>query len=246
MRALRDISAAFSWLTVVPSTSYDGARPARYFPLVGWAFGLGGLAIALGASIVVTGSIGSLLVGLLVVFVWALGSKLLHWDGMGDTVDGLWGGRDVESKLAIMHDSRMGSFGVVAISLTLLAQVIAVSAVYVSGDWWAIAAAPVLGRLSASIALWTMHPARPDGLAAHLSERESPMGWLIALATAAVVFIAHQPEHIVLAGIGIAFGFLVPRILARPVRGITGDIIGASVVIVETTVLIGAALIAGV
>lgn len=246
MRAFRDISSAFSWLTVVPSKSFDEARPARYFPLVGWAFGLLGLAVALGASIVVTGSIGSLLVGLMVVFAWALGSRLLHWDGMGDTVDGLWGGKDVESKLEIMHDSRTGSFGVVAISLTLLAQVIAVSAVYVSGDWWAIAAAPVLGRLSGSIALWTMHTARPDGLAARLAGPESPLGWLIALATTAVVLVAHRPEHIVMTGIGIAFAVLVPRILARPVRGLTGDIIGASVVIVETTVLIGAALIAGV
>ncbi|MHB1340321.1 MAG: adenosylcobinamide-GDP ribazoletransferase [Coriobacteriia bacterium] len=246
MRVLRDIATAFSWLTIVPAHSYEDARPARFFPLTGWAFGVVGLAIAAGASIVVTGELASLLVGLLVVFAWALGSRLLHWDGMGDAVDGIWGAHEVERRLEIMHDSRTGAFGVVAISLTLLAQVVAVSAVFHSGDWWAIAAAPVLGRLAASVALWTVRPARPDGLAARLAGPERVSGWVTALGTTAVVFAALTAVHVVIAGIGVAFALLVPRIMARPVRGITGDIIGASVLIVETAVLMAAALITGV
>lgn len=246
MRALRDISTAFSWLTIVQARSYDDARPARYFPLTGWGFGLVGLAMAAGASVVVTGELASLLVGLLVVFAWALGSRLLHWDGLGDAVDGIWGAHEVDRRLEIMRDSNVGAFGVVAISLTLLAQVVAVSAVYLSGDWWAIVAAPVFGRLTGSIALWTVSPARPDGLAARLAGSEPVSGWLIALGTTAAVLVVGPGTHFIISGIGLAFALLVPHVMSRPVRGVTGDIIGASVLIVETTVLMVAALITGV
>lgn len=246
MSVLRDISTALSWLTALPAHAHEDARPVRYFPLAGWVFGLTGLGIAFASEIVVRGELASLLVGLLVVFVWALLSGLLHWDGLGDAVDGIWGANDVEQRLEIMHDSRTGAFGVVAISLTLLAQVITVSAVYVSGDWWAILAAPVFGRLAASMALWSIEPARPDGLAAFLSGRESLGAWIIAFGTTGVLFVSTTPIHVVIAVVGLAFCIIVPRVLARPVRGITGDIIGASVLIVETIVLVVAALIAGV
>ena len=35
----------------------------------------------------------------------------LHLDGLMDTCDGLWGGHSAEQRLAIMRDSRIGSYG---------------------------------------------------------------------------------------------------------------------------------------
>jgi len=135
------------------------------------------------------GDVAALFVGLVVVSVWAAGSRLLHWDGLGDTADGVWGGDTPERRLEIMHDSTMGSFGVVAICMTLMAQVLSVSAVFSAGDWWPILAAPVIGRFSACVALWTIDPARPEGLAATLAGGEGMGPWAIAALTVALVFL---------------------------------------------------------
>ncbi|MEN6430599.1 MAG: adenosylcobinamide-GDP ribazoletransferase [Coriobacteriales bacterium] len=246
MKALRDVATAFSWMTVLPAHSYDDAHPVRYLPLVGWVFGLAGLGVAELASTVVSGDVAALFVGLVVVSEWAAGSRLLHWDGLGDTADGVWGGDTPERRLEIMHDSTMGSFGVVAICMTLMAQVLSVSAVFGSGDWWPIVAAPVIGRFSACVALWTIDPARPEGLAATLAGGEGMGPWAIAALTVAVVFFDGDPVHMWAGFVGIMCSVLLPHMLSRPVRGLTGDIIGASILIVETVVLIGAALMAGV
>ena len=70
---------------------------------------------ALAAAIVVTGA--------------------FHEDGLADTADGLGGGRDRARRLEIMRDSRVGTYGVVALVLVLGAQVAAVGALPPSLAW---------------------------------------------------------------------------------------------------------------
>ncbi len=242
----RDIAGAFSWLTVVTFPSADGARPVRWFPLVGWLYASIALLIALGGTIVGEGRFGASIIGWLIVALWALLSRFLHWDGLADTADALWGGNDPERRLEIMHDSRTGSFGVIAVVLIAAGQILAVTAIFASGDWWPLVAAPVLGRFAASAALWTIKPARTGGLAAHLAGSEGIPAWVVAFGLCAVVLVAPTAERLLLFVLGIAVALLLPRVMSRAVAGVTGDILGASVLLVETTVLVGAALISGV
>ena len=127
-------------LAAAPSDS-ELARAAAWFPLVG--AGVGALAAAaywaverahlptlapwaaLAAAVLVTGG--------------------FHEDGLGDTADGLFGGRDAERRLAIMRDSRLGSYGVLALVLTLGAQVAALAALPPTLGVRTIVAAHALG-----------------------------------------------------------------------------------------------------
>jgi adenosylcobinamide-GDP ribazoletransferase len=242
----RDIAGAFSWLTVVTVPGLNKARPVRWFPLVGWLYAGCALLIAIGGTIVGEGHFGASIVAWLIIGVWALLSRFLHWDGLADTADAIWGGHDVARRLDIMHDSRTGSFGVIAVVLIATGQILAVTAVFASRDLWPLVAAPVLGRFAASAALWTIEPARSEGLAAHLAGKEGIAGWMVASGLCAVVLVAVTPERLVLFVLGIAVALLLPRAMSRAAGGITGDILGASVLLVETTVLVGAALISGV
>ncbi len=65
-----------------------------------------------------------MLVGAAVIAAWALLTRFLHWDGLADTTDGLLGGSTPERRLEIMRDSRVGSFGVTAIVMVALLQVV--------------------------------------------------------------------------------------------------------------------------
>ncbi len=246
MSVLRDITAAFGWLSIVPVRAAASARPARWFPLVGWLFGGVAAVLAYAARLPGPGPLGSALAGGVVVAVWAALSRLLHWDGVADTADGLLGGHSPEQRLEIMHDSRTGAFGAAAIVIGMLLQTLALGALITSGDIWPLLAAPVLGRLAATCGLWTIAPARSEGLAALLSASEGPLARLIAVALLAPLLLGVTPARAGILCVGLLGALLVPRALARPVEGISGDLLGASVVIVETLVLVAAALVTGV
>ncbi len=240
MKTFRDLRAALGWLTVLPvGRTASDARPIRFFPLVGLGLGLvGGIVAALGARLTET-PLAELVVGALVVGTWAVLTRLLHWDGLADCADGLLGGSTPERRLEIMRDSHVGAFGAVAIMFVLLVQVVAVATLVASGDMLEIVLAPVVGRVAASVALWTNAPARADGLAHTLSGHDGIRGWIVAGIPLLLVFA--RPEFatapVVIAGLLLAF--FVPRVLASRVGGVTGDIVGAAVLIVESAVLVG-------
>ncbi len=244
MSFLRDIAAAFGWLSIVPVRANSEARPTRWFPLVGWLFGGVAWSIARLAGLLGSGLFGTLLVGALIVSTWAVLSRFLHWDGVADTADGLLGGSTPERRLEIMHDSCTGAFGATAIVLVATLQVFAVSALVASLDLWPLLAAPVLGRISASAGLWTVPRASATGLAARLPASEGWPAWLVVVVLV-VPLVVLSPYQAPMLLVGISAAMLIPRLLSRSVGGITGDLLGASVIFVETLVLVVSALMTG-
>ena len=112
------IAAMFFTRLPLPSTHIDADEPpslgaaARAFPLAGLLIGaLGALALMI-ASKFGWHPVVAVLIALGAV---ALITGALHEDGLADVADGFGGGRDREGKLAIMRDSRIGSFGVMAL-----------------------------------------------------------------------------------------------------------------------------------
>jgi adenosylcobinamide-GDP ribazoletransferase len=265
-RPLRDFAGALGFLTLLPfGRMWEGEPPRSvgWYPWVGWVLGMVvalplWLAQLAGATL---DGIRALLVASLVVAAWALLTRFLHWDGLADTFDGIWGGATRERRLEIMRDSRIGSFGAAAMLMTALVQVAAVAAVVAGGAWWALVAAPVVARFAAANAAWTLPPARREGLG--LTAMDEPGAYDIIVAVLAVAALA---KFAVLAPTGAVFGalpstgaiapalvtctagllaaFVVPRTLSRSVGGMTGDLFGATVLIVETLVLVVAAFLA--
>ena len=250
---LTDLSAALGFLTVLPvgrEWSEDHPpRPVPWYPWVGWLLGAVVL-IPLYAHVHYRGGIvgmAALLAAAVIVAMWGALTRLLHWDGVADAFDGILGGSTPARRLEIMRDSRVGAFGVTAITLTVFLQVSAISVAIERGSLWVLLAAPVLGRLAASMAAWSLPSARPDGLGN--SARRSPgfYGWIVAGAAfgclAVLLVLGASPlSWSITMGAGLLAAVALPRILARPVGGMTGDLLGATVLLTELCVLIAGAV----
>ena len=221
-----------------PPTAGELARAAAWYPLVGagigaaaagayWALGrahLPSLApwAALAAAVVVTGA--------------------FHEDGLADTADGLFGGHDRARRLEIMRDSRVGTYGVVALVLVLGAQVAALGALPASLGWRALVAAHALGR-AAALPLTLMPYARAEGgLGASVAQRVPALALAFALVTG-VAPLALLPWPLALAAVGAAGLVALAGAwrFSRDLGGITGDTLGAVVKLAELTTYVAAA-----
>lgn len=224
--------------------------------LVG-AFALSGLLLslpaALLAALLVAGDAPPLLCAFLILGLQTLVTGALHEDGFADCADGLGGGRDRERALAIMKDSRIGAYGVIALVLGFGLRVSALSALADVGTPLAIALAFLLAQAVSRAAMawhWQALPsARPGGVAdsAGLPERGSVLVCIGTALVAALVFVVVDLPllpvviAVLLAGI-VTAGFT--RFVRRKIGGHTGDTIGATQQLAEVAVLVALALMA--
>ncbi|WP_113911208.1 adenosylcobinamide-GDP ribazoletransferase [Roseovarius dicentrarchi] len=237
---LADIRAAFGLLTRLPigDTAPRGAPAAWAYPLVGLAIGLiAGIAglvaqwfglpaalaalIALSAQIILTGA--------------------MHEDGLADTVDGLWGGWTRARRLEIMKDSQIGTYGTLALMLSVAARWAALWWLLEQGGMGALAALIAAGALSRTVMPVLMR-ALPNARSAGLSQGVGRPDWRIAWAAAGIAGVI----AILCTGWS-GVGAMICALLAaitigwvarRKIGGQTGDILGAAQQITEIAVLL--------
>ena len=199
-----------------------------------WAYPLVGALIGLAGAIVMAGALAT---GLPqpVAAIWALAATVLitgglHEDGLADTADGFGGGRTAERKLAIMRDSRIGSFGALALVFGLVLRALALAVA--PHPVQALVLAGALGRGAMVLPLLLQRPARPDGLAhaLHTGRRST--------ALAALVLAALPALWSPLAGCAaLAAGLVIAALSARQIGGYTGDTLGAAEQLAECAAL---------
>jgi adenosylcobinamide-GDP ribazoletransferase len=243
---------AVQFLTRIPTPQLAGFRPewiqqsARYYPLVGQIVGGVSALILYGAAQVWSPWIAALLaVGVGIALTGGF-----HEDGLADTADGLGGGLTRDRRLEIMKDSRLGSYGALALGLTLALRVAALAMLtQVSPLFAAIAllAAHGLGR-AAGVAAMTIMPYGGDpGMAKEgKPERASFAGLTVAVLIALWPLVFFAP--ITGAG-GVALGLLAAAVPAwqawRLIGGRTGDVLGAVEQAFEVGFLLAVAGLAG-
>lgn len=237
----RDPVQALMLLTRLPVPA--GAHGAPRGAAAGWAWPLAG---ALVGMIAVLAGLAALALGLsvwlaaatvLAVQIGATGG--LHEDGLADCADGFWGGHSVEQRLTIMHDSRIGSFGMLAVLLSVLARWSALAALLTAG--WAgagaIVAVAALSRVPMVALMAGLPNARGAGLAQALGR---PAGPTVALAlgmAALVGGLAAGTTLFALVLAAILAGLAVGLIARRKIGGQTGDVLGASQQMAEVAAL---------
>jgi adenosylcobinamide-GDP ribazoletransferase len=173
----------------------------------------------------------------------------LHEDGLADTADGFGGGATAERKLAIMDDSRVGTYGVVALVFSLGFRVVALGAIAAVSPWraaLALVAAEAISR-AALVRLWQELPAAKLSGLAHETGPPTQNAMLFALAIgAAVALILVWPTAglgpllvaILLAALAT---YIFTRISAHEIGGRTGDTLGACQQIAVVAFLLGIA-----
>ena len=237
---MRDgLRLALSLLTVAPvrpgTVDRGTARVAMLLaPLVGLLLG-GLVAVAMVAA--TAAGAPPLVAGVLAIALLAGLTRGLHLDGLADTADGLGSYGDADKALAIMKESDIGPFGVVAIGIVLLAQAAAFADLATRPALATVvgtAAAVGTGRLAVT---WSCRPgvpsAQPDGLGALVAgtvPAPAAAAWTVLLAAISIAAVTARPwlgPVAVLAGVAAA-GALV-RHTTRRFGGVTGDVFGACV-----------------
>ncbi|WP_178860740.1 adenosylcobinamide-GDP ribazoletransferase [Thiomicrorhabdus cannonii] len=227
---------AWQFLTRLPAPSYaevsakESGASLAYYPLVGLViglmlWGLAQLALWLPANLVA---------GLVLAFwVWVSGG--LHLDGLADSSDAWLGAHgDKTRALNIMHDSRIGSGGAIAIALLLLLKWIALTELLSADLSWVLLLVPFWGRLSAQALLLTT-PYVSGGIARdmilHLPKKRM---WVWVLLGVAGILWTTQ-----FWGLSLLLSWWVVRVWAfKLLGGLNGDLLGASIEITELVVMI--------
>lgn len=232
-----EVLSGFSLLSRLPlpqPATFRGASGAWCWPLVGLAvssLSAAGAGVALwlgvpvGAAAAVALAIGALVTG------------ALHEDGLSDTFDGLFGGWTRERRLEIMKDSRVGSYGVLALLLVTLARWSALVALIGAGHWAAILAAGAMSRAPMGVLMAFLPNARGSGLSHGTgapSQGVALAGAGLAVALGLVLTGGGVVGTVVAAlAVTLALGALAKR----KIGGQTGDILGASQQLTEAAML---------
>ena len=214
----------------------DLGRSMSFFPLVGLLIGL----ILVGVRHILVPALPSSLADILVIVTLVIMTGCLHLDGFADMIDGLAGGRNREKTLAIMKDSRIGSFAVVGLILILILKVAALMGVPEEIKDRALIAAPVLGRWSAvQLAAWFDYARAGYGtglaFTRYAGRRESFISTLMAAAVVAgTLGVRGLAMLLAIAVLTALFGLF----FRRRIGGVTGDIMGAACEVSEVVALI--------
>ncbi|HMW54493.1 MAG: adenosylcobinamide-GDP ribazoletransferase [Candidatus Accumulibacter phosphatis] len=230
-RELAYFFGALRFFTRLPVPAWVGHssealdRSTRYFPAVGLLVG------AIAALVFV---LTSFVLPMTLAVLAAMASSLyltgaFHEDGWSDMVDGFGGGWEKAQILAIMKDSRIGSFGAIALVMLLLARFCAL----IEFEWQeiplALLAGHTLSRFAATTLLRGLDYVRDEGKAKPLATR---IGWGelgIAGLTALLPLLLLPPLEALLGGVFAALATLwLARLFRRQIGGYTGDCLGAT------------------
>lgn len=236
---LAHLQLALMLLTRLPAGSLP--QPAPSLAAARWAFPFVGLIVGLIAWAVQHLALGlglaPMVASFLAVAAMAGVTGALHFDGLADFADGMGGGRDTAHCLEIMRDSRIGTYGVLA--LVLVASLYGTSlASFETGAPLAVFLFAAVGsRLAMIIMLDHMPAARHDGMG-QLARGSAFMAWLpgaVCLGGLGV-WIGLAAGLAALAGL-IGAGFVAQIARAR-IGGQTGDVLGAGQAISDVMVLL--------
>jgi adenosylcobinamide-GDP ribazoletransferase len=263
---LRHWLLALQFFTRVPVTGrladWVGYSPAMlrasaaHFPGIGALVGLLAAGVAaLLLALLPPGPFAPLVAAVLSTIATILFTGAMHEDGLADVADGLGGSHDRQRALEIMKDSRVGSYGALAITLALMVKV-SLLALLGSVDTRALCAALVLAHVLSRawpllLIRWLPYVGDDHGT------KSKPMADAIgtpalvgAFLWVAVVCIAvaalQGPTYLIAPVLASALALAwIARLFARRLQGFTGDCLGATQQVCEIACYLGLALAGG-
>ena len=239
---------ALRFLTILPvggAVKVDPGlfiRSSKYYPLVGLVIG----GLLWGFYRLALTVFSTELAAVLLIAFWVIITGALHLDGVGDTLDGCYGGKTPADRLRIMKDVHLGTMGIVGIGLLLAIKCIALKELlYVpSLQYWLILF-PVAARWTpVFLASFWPYPRPEGGLGQDLVEQmgKKELFWATIFAWGIIIAVSGW------LGLGLMAVHLIWCLLSgwfffRKLGGVTGDTMGATI---ETSELLGILFIVGV
>ena len=231
MAKLEQLLLAIVFLTRLPVGRF---LPPKIVPLANaaWAFPLVGALIGgVGALPLVFLDQGFLGASLSVaLMVWLTGA--LHEDALADFADST-GGKDPQQRLEIMRDSRIGSYGTMAL---ILSTCLRIGALMIVGPL-ALVVAACWGRTAILIPMRYLPHARSDGLG-HAAGRPTLGSLIVAFAFSLLIALSLGVPGIMAPLAAALVVTVVHRIALRLFGGQTGDVLGATSLMTEAAILV--------
>ena len=248
---LKTLALAVHFLTRIPTPfeiDYSPERlnaASRYYPIVGAIIG----SVAALAFGIANLALPTVVAALIATAATALLTGAFHEDGLADTFDGISGGYDRARSLEIMTDSRIGTFGALALIIVISTKVAALSSLPdTTTIITALIAAHIISRTSTVIVMATSRYAKADGIAGPQDQPLRPINTIITtltgLTTIAALALILSPTAALLATAGAITGHILIRLYFQPrLGGHTGDTLGATQQITELAIYIALATI---
>jgi len=156
----------------------------------------------------------------------------LHEDGLADAADGFGGGSTPERIFEIMKDSRIGSYGAVALILAIIIKLASLASLSRVEIVMALIAAHTLARWSSVALLYRYAYVGTKGIAF----AGTVTGWRLAVATViafGICVITLQRRAIIPTLVSVIMTILAGAYFRNRIGGVTGDCLGAANQLVE-------------
>lgn len=231
-RELKILFTAIMFYTRIPVPKGVGFsdenlnRATRYFPLIGILVGgFGALAFML-AQTVLSNPIAILISMILTILL----TGAFHEDGFADFCDGFGGGYSKEKILAIMKDSRIGTYGAIALILILLSKFMLINEIRIDSIPIVLVSAHAFSRLNPVLLIMTSRYVRQDE-----TSKSKPVGKKISVTTLIIALIFGLAPLFLLPIVFIPFLVILQILILlafrqyihKKIGGYTGDVLGA-------------------
>lgn len=214
----------------------DFAGSVWFYPIIGLV--MGGILTAIYLGLLwVTDEPGLLSLVLVLSYVFISGG--LHLDGLADSFDGLFSGRDKTRIFEIMSDSRIGSFGV--IGLILYFGTLLISLQYV--DWPIILLFPLIGKGSILVSAGISKYAKEKGMGKIIVDATKPAHLIYALVLSLIIGAILDIKSLIPIAITYLFVLIMTKAIQKKLSGITGDIMGMTVEVSQCLFLLLSAVL---
>lgn len=227
-RTIAELRLGFLILTRIPVGSLSDEVPSMGSSAWGWPIvGLvvGGISALVWWAVLTLGVPPMPAAGL-AILSGTLATGGLHEDGLADLADGFGGGQDKARRLEIMRDSRIGSYGALAIGFSLLLRIGALASLGGCDGALALIALGAASRAALPAALHLMPPARTDGLGRAAGD-VGLYRLILALALGGVALCLTGAGALVSGAVMVAAAVALALLALRKIGGQTGDVLGA-------------------
>ncbi len=171
----------------------------------------------------------------------------LHIDGLADTADAFGAGKPKEESLRILKDSRVGTYGVLAVVFDIIIKIVLIGSIQDFNILLILLALPAAGKIPLAVCAAAGRYPREEGTGKSMIENTGALESVVCGAICqAILFFCMGPSSFLLLPVLVAAGFVIKALSTRRIGGITGDILGSANEIGEILYLLFAAVLGAI
>lgn len=238
---MNSLLIALQFITTIPVkkelkySERDIAHSMMYYPLVGTILGV----VLVLINLIGTQFLPNLVRDSLLLISFVLLTGGIHLDGLVDSFDGLFGGKNKKEILSIMRDSSIGVYGVLTVVLLLLFKFTLLRELPIANRNKILLIVPTISRWTMVLAVYLFPYARKEGFGkAHKLYLKKKHVLVATVWVLLLTFIFFFWKGALILGVTFLIIWLIGKFITKKIEGLTGDNYGAINEIMEAVILL--------